>query len=160
MNLVEQHFDPIMKETFVKIIPRLVGLVFLYTAISKLFHPAHAIAALESLGLRYGKAEAVVFAVITLEFYLGLILLFHVDLKWGLAASTGLMFLFAVFLWYLSTKSKPPSCGCMGLSTIFKSAKQEAWFGLARNCAILWLLKRSYDYYFKTPKAVEPKLAD
>lgn len=42
----------------------------------------------------------------------------------------------------------PPSCGCLGLTGIFKSRKQEALFGLFRNCLILWALKLAYDYYF------------
>jgi len=54
--------------------------------------------------------------------------------------------------------SKPPSCGCLGLSAIFSSAKHEALFGLFRNVVILWALKLSYDYYFKKPKAEEMRL--
>lgn len=71
----------------------------------------------------------------------------------------GLMFLFVVFMWYLSMTTKPPSCGCLGLTKIFSSTKQEALFGLARNCAILWLLKWSYDYYFSASAAAETKPA-
>ena|SRR5437879_2751104 len=49
---------------------------------------------------------------------------------------------------YLSTLAHPPSCGCLRLTGIFKSRKQEALFGLFRNCLILWSLKLAYDYYF------------
>lgn len=146
-------------KTLLKMVPRLVGLIFLYAASSKLLYPAQAIGALESLGFRYVWADGLVFGVIALELYLGLILLLHVDLKWGLSASMGLMFLFVVFMWYLSAKTKPPSCGCLGLTHIFNSTKQEAFFGLLRNCVILWALKLSYDYYSNAPARVEPKVA-
>ena len=142
-------------QILLKVIPRLVGLLFVYAAISKLIYPTQATAALESLGFQYVWADAMVFGTIMLELYLGLILLLHIDLQWGLSASMGVMFLFAVFLWYLSMTTKPPSCGCLGLTTIFTSAKHEALFGLFRNCAILWALKLSYDYYFRPPKPAE-----
>lgn len=39
-----------MKHLVPRITPRLVGLIFLYAAISKLIYPVQAVAALESLG--------------------------------------------------------------------------------------------------------------
>src|SRR5947208_361822 len=94
-------------------LPRLVGLLFVYAAVSKLVYPAQAIATLGALGVPYTWANAVVFGIISIEVYLGLILLLHLDLKWGLSAAMGLMFFFVVFMWYLSTRTKPPSCGCL-----------------------------------------------
>lgn len=138
-----------------RLVPRLVGLLFVYAAISKLMYPTPATAALESLGLRSIWADAIVFSVTGFELYLGMILLMHRDLKWGLSASMALMFLFVVFMWYLSMTSEPPSCGCLGLAKVFTSTKQEAYFGLLRNCVILWALKWSYDCYFKRTDAKE-----
>lgn len=137
-----------MNPSILKAVPKVVGLVFLYAGISKLFYPVQAVAALESLEVPTRLAALAVFVVITIELYLGIILMSQMDLKWGLAASMGLMFLFVVFLWYLGTRAKPPSCGCLGLTRIFHSTKHEAWFGLARNCLIFWALKRSYDFHF------------
>jgi hypothetical protein len=137
-----------MKRGFLKWVPRLVGAMFLYAAIGKLIYPVQAVAALESVGVRPSWAALMVFTVIAVELYLGAILILHLDLRWGLGASMGLMFAFAAFLCYLSTIPKPPACGCLGLSKVFSSAKHEAWFGLLRNCLILWALKFSYDYYF------------
>jgi hypothetical protein len=136
---------------FIGFIPRLVGLLFLFAAINKLAFPIQAISALEVLGIPYFWGDLMVLAVIVIELYLGVVLLWHLDLRWGLAASMTLMFLFAVFLCYLSTLASPPSCGCLGLNKVFSNAKHEAWFGLLRNCLILGALKFSYDHYVGRP---------
>jgi hypothetical protein len=57
----------------------------------------------------------------------------------------------------LSMLANPPSCGCMGLTQLFKSNKHNAVFGLLRNCVILWLLKGAYDYYCKSQTVLRPK---
>ena len=96
-------------------------------------------------------AIATIIAVTIVELYLGIILFFKLDLKYGLSAATGLIFAFTVFLWYLSTLAHPPACGCMGLTGLFKSNRADALFGVGRNVVILWLLKFAYDYYCKQP---------
>jgi uncharacterized membrane protein YphA (DoxX/SURF4 family) len=138
-----------MYRFLLKHIPTFVGLLFLASAALKLFNPGQATMALESLDIPYKQANIMVIVVTILEFYLGALLLKKIDLKYAMIASTVLMFLFTAYLWYLSTLANPPSCGCLGLTGIFNSKKVEAVFGLARNCAILWALKLSYDYYFK-----------
>ncbi len=148
-----------MRQSVLRAIPRLVGLLFLCAAIDKLIYPAQAITALEALRLQQAWADAMIFGTIALELYLGLILLLHVDLKWGLAASMVLMFVFVLFMWYLSMQATPPSCGCLGLTHLFNSAKHEALFGLLRNCVILWLLKLAYDHYFGAPTRAQAKAA-
>ncbi len=148
-----------MKASILKAVPMVVGLVFLYAGLGKLFYPVQAVSALESLSVPTRLAVLAVFAVITIELYLGIILILRMDLKWGLTASMALMFVFAVFLWYLGTRAKPPSCGCLGLTKIFTSSKQEAWFGLARNCVILWALKCSYDFHFGAPDVASKETA-
>lgn len=142
-----------MKQLLPKHAPRVVGCIFILAAVGKLLNPNTATSALESLEVPYRWAEAVIFVVTVLEFYLGVILLLHRDLKWGLGASTALIFIFALFLWYLSRFASPPSCGCLGLTKIFATSKQEALFGLLRNVLLLWILKAGYDYYIKRPGA-------
>lgn len=135
-----------------KYVPRFVGLLFLYAGVHKMLYPGEATLALYSLDLPFVLANALVTTVIILEFYLGVILVLKIDLKYALTLSMSLMFLFTVYMWYLSTLANPPSCGCLGLTGIFRSNKQAALFGLCRNVVILWLLKLSYNYYFKTPE--------
>lgn len=142
-----------------KHVPTLLGILFLYSGSFKLLFPGEAVFALEALELGHNLANVAVVAVTVLELYLGVILLFKIDLKYGLSAAMGLMFAFTVFLWYLSTLANPPKCGCLGLTGLFNSNKEAALFGLFRNVLILWALKLSYDYHFKAPEAAEAKAA-
>jgi len=82
--------------------------------------------------------------------------MFKLDLKYGLWAATGVLFAFTVFLWYLSTLANPPSCGCLGLTGLFKSNRADALFGIVRNVVILWLLKFAYDYSCKGLARAKP----
>ena len=137
-----------MGRVLLKHIPKLIGFIFIFAGCSKLLMPGQATMALESLDIPYGLANAIVIAVTILELYLGVLLILRIDLRYALVLSTGVMFAFTVYIWYLSTLAHPPSCGCLGLTGIFKSRKQEAWFGLLRNCLILWALKLTYDHHF------------
>ncbi len=103
-------------------------------------------------------ATLAVIAVTITELYLAVILLLKMDVRYGLIVAMGVMFLFSIFLWYLTTIAHPPSCGCMGLTAVFKSNKHNALLGLFRNCVILWLLKLAYDYYSdKDQASVRPR---
>ena len=137
-----------MRGYFLKCVPKIIGAIFLFAGGYKLLLPGQATMALESLDFPYGLANAIVFGVTVLEVHLGVLLICEIDLRFALVVSTAVMFVFTVYLWYLSTLAHPPSCGCLGLTGIFKSRKQEALFGLFRNCLILWALKLSYDYFF------------
>jgi Methylamine utilisation protein MauE len=128
--------------------PKLIGYIFLFAGGYKLLLPGQATMALESLGLPYTLANTMVIGATILELYLAALLIRQIDLKYALVVSTALMLAFTVYMWYLSSLAHPPSCGCLGLTGIFKSRKQEALFGLFRNCVILWLLKLTYDYHF------------
>lgn len=130
--------------------PALLGLLLLYSGFYKVLHPGEATYALMALGAKSWLANTSVMLTTATELYLGLILLLRLDLRFGLIATTVLMSAFTVFLWYLSTLAHPPSCGCMGLTGIFGSTKKAAIFGLARNCLLLWGLKYSYEYYFRS----------
>jgi len=94
-------------------------------------------------------ASVIIMVVTITELYLGGILLLKLDLKYSLRFAIAVMFLFSVFLFFLSTMAKPPSCGCMGLTAVFHSNRHNAIFGLLRNCVILWVLKGAYDFYVK-----------
>lgn len=125
-----------------------LGVLFLYSGAYKLLYPGLATMSLETLGLSRTLAEVAVTGAIVLELYLGLILLVKLDLKWGLGLSTGMMFLFTCYMWYLSTLADPPRCGCLGLTGLFESSKSDAYFGVLRNVLILWGLKLAYDHAF------------
>ena len=140
-------------------IPRLVGFILLWAGAYKLVNPGQATMALESLEMPYGLAKTIVSSSIIVELYLGVLLSLRIDLKYALTASIGLLFLFTLYLWYLSTLANPPACGCLGLTGIFNSSKHEALFGLFRNCVILWALKFSYDHHFKSSNVEEAKPA-
>jgi hypothetical protein len=131
-----------------KYVPTLLGLLLLYSGAYKMLRPGEATLAIASLDFPYWVAHWTVIVVTGVEIYLGVILLGRIDLRYGLAATTGLIFVFTAFLWYLSTLANPPACGCLGLTGAFESGKKGAVLGIARNCVILWLLKLSRDYYF------------
>jgi len=137
-----------MHRLFATHIPRVLGALFVYAGIYKLLFPGEATTALESLGVRTWLVTSIVVSVLVAELYVGTLLLMNADLKFSLLFSTAIMFVFSGYLFYLSTLAHPPSCGCLGLSGIFKSSKQEAIWGLARNCIILWALKVAYESRF------------
>jgi uncharacterized membrane protein YphA (DoxX/SURF4 family) len=130
-----------------KYIPRLVGCLFLYAGIYKLLYPGQATLGLFSLGVTYQVATLLVTAVIVSELYLGVVLISHIDLKYAISVSMGVMLVFTAYMCYLSSLASPPSCGCLGVTGIFKSNKEAALFGMFQNCVVLWLLKLAYDYY-------------
>jgi hypothetical protein len=132
--------------------PFIVGSLMLYAGLYKLIHPAEATSALIALEVGRLPASLAIIAITVLELYLGILLLAKADLTYAIAAATVLFLLFAAFLCYLSTLAHPPSCGCMGLTAVFSSNRQGAFFGLARNCGILWLLQGAYGYYGAIPK--------
>jgi len=149
-----------LRNLFLKNVPTLIGLLFLFTGAMKLFNPGQATMALESLDVSYGLAKLLVASVTILELYLGVILLRRLDLKYAMGLSMALMFLFTVYMWYLSTMASPPSCGCLGMTGVFTSNKHAALFGVFQNCVILWMLKWSYDYHFREiPVVAEAKPA-
>src|SRR6266571_2593134 len=130
-----------------KHIPRLVGCLFLYAAIYKLLYPGQATMGLVALDIPYKLATLIVTTTIVSELYLGVILISHIDLKYAISVSMGVMLLFTAYMCYLSSMANPPSCGCLGMTGIFKSNKEAALFGIFRNCVILWLRKLAYEYY-------------
>src|SRR5262245_11496817 len=136
-----------MKPFIAKFTPTALGVLFAFSGLYKVLYPGEATYALMSLDAFHSFAATIIICVTGLELYLGTILLLRLDVGYGLWAATVLMFVFTGFLWYLSTLAHPPSCGCMGLTGMFKSTKQAALFGLIRNCLILWCLKLSIDYY-------------
>lgn len=101
------------------------------------------------VGVSYLVAKGVVVGTIIAELYLGIILVWRLNLKFGLGVAMALMLGFTAYLWYLSTLADPPKCGCLGLTGMFNSSKHEALFGVFRNCVILWALKLTMDYHFK-----------
>ncbi len=131
-----------------KYTPAFMGVLFLWSGLHKVLHPAEATFALVSVGLPQAVANPAIIVATALELYLGLILLARSALKFAFICTTALLLAYTTFLWYLSTLAHPPSCGCLGLTGLFSSSKQEALFGILRNCALLWLLRLSYAHHF------------
>ena len=140
-----------MLRTLVRFTPTLIGALLICAGIYKLALPGEATYALEALSLKYDLANPLVLIVTVIELYLGALLLLRIDLRFALGASTLLFFVFTCFLWYLATLAHPPSCGCLGFSSVFRSNKSNAVFGIMRNCLLLWLLKAHHDSFFKVP---------
>ena len=144
-----------------KSVPALLGALFVYAGIYKLWHPGPATMAIESLDVSYNWAKAIMASVVVLELYVGAILLLRLSLRFAMLLATALMLAFTGYLWYLSTLANPPSCGCLGLTGIFQNSRHEALLGLARNLAILWAIKWSYDRHFPADQtAIERSSAD
>jgi hypothetical protein len=118
------------------------------SAIGKLVHPGPAAAALVTVHFNPGFADVVIAVTTTIELYLGVILLSRLDPRFSLIAATSLISVFTIYLFYLTTLAQPPSCGCLGLTGLFKNSRNEAVVGLLRNCAILWTLRWSYACAF------------
>jgi hypothetical protein len=130
------------------VIPRVVGLIFLWAGTYKMQFPAEAVIGLEALEFPRWVAESLVYFVIVMEIYLGLLLLLKIDWQLAMRLAFGLMFIFTTYLFYLSTLANPPFCGCLGLTGVFNSGKHQALFDLARNVLILWALAVSYRHHF------------
>jgi len=128
--------------------PIAIGLLLLSAGLYKLLHPGEAMYGLLALDFNPRVAQIAVFATIVAELYLGTILVFRIDTKYALAACMLLFLIFTCYLSYLSMLANPPSCGCLGLTAVFQSNRHNALLGLARNCAILWLIKLAYDAQF------------
>jgi hypothetical protein len=129
-----------MRAPLARYITLLLAVLFLWAGIYKLLYPGHATMALVSLGASRGIAKGLVAAIIAIELYLGSILLLKLDLKYALVLATCTIFTFTLYLFYLTTLTSPPSCGCLGLTGMFRNSREEAVWGVARNCAILWAL--------------------
>jgi hypothetical protein len=130
---------------FVANAPIFFGILFLIAGILKLAHPAPATMGLESLEIPYQMSKWTVIGLTVIELYLGVLLVFKIDLRYSISFSMALMFGFLLYLWYLTTLAHPPSCGCLGLTGIFQSTKSEAVFGVLRNCLLLWGLHWTYQ---------------
>lgn len=131
--------------SFPNLLRVLLGFLFLYTCGFKFFFPGEATTALETLGLPTGLAEPMVAAATAAEIYVGLLLIFGIDLRYTITFSIVMMSIFTAYLFYLSTLAHPPACGCTGLTGIFNSSRHAAIFGVGRNCLILWMLKIAHD---------------
>ena len=143
-----------MLQRVAKVSTNVVGILFLYAAISKMFYPAEAILAISSLGAKMNTASWSITALIIVELYLGALLLLKLHLVYTIRLTASVLLIFTLFLWYLSLLANPPSCGCLGLTHIFMSARKEALFGIVRNVFLLWLLKPAYDLTKQPPEAV------
>ncbi len=112
--------------------------------------------ALVVLGFKLSLANAAIITLTVVELYLGGVLLLKLDLRYSLLVASGLLLAFTGFLWYLSLLAHPPSCGCMGLTHLFASNRQNALAGIVRNVIILWLLWWAYDDYGKGSEGRKP----
>lgn len=130
---------------FWRAVPSGVGLVLLLAAGHKLWSPAEATGSLEALGLPFRLADALVASVTGVELALGLMLVLGVARRPAAVATMLLLTLFTAYLAWLAMLAQPPACGCLGLGYLFESHRHNALLGMARNCALVWLLKLALD---------------
>lgn len=130
-----------------------LGLVFLYGGLYKLYNPSAAELALTSLDVPDLLSRIIVALVTVVELSLGGVLLFRSRLRDSLVFAGSTLFVFTIYLWYLSTLSHPPSCGCLGLTGIFENTRQAAVFGILRNVFLLIMVLLAYKLASPKPKA-------
>ena len=129
-----------MNQLLCKGTPIVVGLLFIYSGLYKLVFPGEATLALLALDAPDRVSDLMIIGITTAELYLGILLLMRIEMERTLLMASTLLFIFALFLAYLSTLAHPPSCGCMGLTAVFHSNRHNALLGLLRNCVMIWLL--------------------
>jgi len=127
-----------------KAAPYLTAALFIWAGVSKALFPAQAVLALESLDLPRWTAETLVTIAAAVEIYLAAMLCLKQHRQVAIIGSMVCLLVFTGYLFYLSRMANPPSCGCLGLTGIFKSNKQAAIIGLLRNGVLIATLNACY----------------
>jgi hypothetical protein len=117
-----------------------LGILFLIAGSLKMLNPSEAELGLAAIGFSRFFSFVTVFAVTVTEMAIGVCLLMGINVRGILKTAGSLILLFTCYLWYLSTLANPPACGCLGLSGIFDTNRQQAFFGMVRNMMILFVI--------------------
>ncbi len=137
-----------MYASLLKSCPLVIGVLLVIAGIAKLFSPGVAIYGLEAVGVPEALATPGVVGLTVIELYLGIVLLLGWSTRIYLPAVIVMFLGFTAYLWYLSTLASPPGCGCLGLSEVFSSTKDQALFGMIRNTFLIGYMSASYSHLF------------
>lgn len=137
-----------MIKTIPHVIPRAMGVMFLWAGLYKVVFLGQAIASLEALEVPRLLADRLVLLATSAEIYLGFLLFFKIAPRFAMRLAISVLFLFSTYVFYLSTLADPPSCGCLGLTGIFKNSRHQSFFDLTRNVLLLWAMTLSYSAMF------------
>ncbi len=120
-----------------QLIPRGVGLIFLWAGAGKFWDPTktHRVFAFD--GLPQPLIEPLTVAVWIGEVILGFVLLIGIARRRAVMATILVLFVYSVQLAYLIVADNPPKdCGCVALMAKYASAKQAMVLGLVRNAVM------------------------
>lgn len=116
------------------LIPRIVGLVFIWAGVQKAIDPSKIIRVLEFDGLPHVLAVAGAHVVWVGELLLGLLLCAGLWPRRVMTASIVVLLVFSVQLAYLIVAQNPPDdCGCVIIWEKYRDARLNMTIGLIRN---------------------------
>lgn len=125
----------------VEIFPRLVGVLFLFTAIQKIRQPMPLQAVFEFDGIPHPLVPIAAWAIISVELLLGGMLVAFMGFRRGLLLATaGLLVIYIAQLGYLLLQEQAPGCGCLGTESAPGEARWMNLLSLVRNLCLLWPL--------------------
>jgi putative oxidoreductase len=138
------------KRTFIEIIASLFVLLFVYTALSKLFLPEKFKWALGKSPLISSYKDIIVWAIPSVELALALLLFFPKTRRWGLLSSFILMSIFTVYISYMMLFTPKLPCSCGGIIQ-YMTWKQHLVFNILFTALAGW----AYSLYRTKDKALE-----
>lgn len=120
-----------------QIIPRVVGVIFLWAGIEKILDPTRTHRVFAFDGVPQPLIEPLTMLVWVGELILGLVLLIGIARRRAVMAGVLVLFVYSVQLAYLIAADNPPEdCGCVALLAKYASAKQAMVLGLVRNAVM------------------------
>src|SRR5687767_1473806 len=119
-----------------QLIPRGVGLLFLYTGITKAIDPTRTHRVFAFDGVPEPLIAPLTRVVLWAEIILALILLLGIEKRRAVVATILVLFVYSVQLAYLLAAQNPPDCSCVLLHAKYASAKQALVLGLVRNAIL------------------------
>jgi uncharacterized membrane protein YphA (DoxX/SURF4 family) len=119
-----------------QLIPRAVGLLFLYTGITKAIDPTRTHRVFAFDGVPQPLIVPLTHVVWSAEVALALILLIGIARRRAVVATILVLFVYSVQLAYLLAAQNPPDCSCVLLQAKYASAKQALVLGLVRNAIL------------------------
>ncbi|HEV2292587.1 MAG TPA: DoxX family protein [Tepidisphaeraceae bacterium] len=120
-----------------QLIPRIVGLIFLWAGVGKAHDPTRTQRVFAFDGVPQPLTEPLTYAVSVGEMILGLALVIGFAQRRAVMAAILVLFVYSVQLAYLIAANNPPKdCGCVMLLAKYASAKQAMVLGLVRNAVM------------------------
>jgi hypothetical protein len=119
-----------------QLIPRAVGLLFLYTGITKAIDPSRTHRVFTFDGVPEPLIAPLTHVVWSAEVALALILLIGIARRRAVVATILVLLVYSVQLAYLIAAQDPPDCSCVLLHAKYASAKQALVLGLVRNAIL------------------------